>query len=361
MAASASSSSATSLLRKQTIVLHDDGDVTLVVGKNGHPQQPIKASKSAMSLASSVWKAMFSRVWAEHEASEILLPDDDMDAILLVLRIAHLRFQDLPKKGALPLQSLLDLAIVCDKYDLVHLVRPFLNLNDWASIWFPNLTTSLRHAELLFVAWTFGYSTSFKSLANDVVLQMTMTVLDVPYVYGKEFPDAMPPGLLEKMLDLRKEAIASILNICYANLDSVLVGSVCKQQPPSEDDCRCMIMGSYTSFLMSLKLYPLRKLASEITSSVQKLSDNLGAVKIRTYESHDYKAIEKQITHLKNRKSPYQQLDLTKDKLVGHGITEHKTCGDMINIGWRAKEICEKMPSAVLNEHTVHMAAQANK
>lgn len=32
----------------------------------------------------------FSRVWAEHEASELLLPDDDVDVMLLVLRIAHL-------------------------------------------------------------------------------------------------------------------------------------------------------------------------------------------------------------------------------------------------------------------------------
>lgn len=202
----------TVLLQEQTIVLHDDGDVTLVVGEDGSPQQPIRASKSTMSLASSVWKAMFSRVWVEHEAFEILLPDDDVEAILLVLRIAHLRFQDLPKKGALALQSLLNLAVVCDKYDLVHLIRPFLDLNGWALPWYPDLTASLRHAELLFVAWTFGFNESFEALANDIVLQMTMTVAGVPMVDGKHFPEAMPPGLLgnstvapetESPLDLR--------------------------------------------------------------------------------------------------------------------------------------------------------------
>ena len=83
--------------RQQTIVLHDGGDVMLLVGRAGNVQQPIQASKTAISLASSVWKAMFSRAWAEHEASEIPLIEDDVEAMLLVFRIAHLRFQDLPK------------------------------------------------------------------------------------------------------------------------------------------------------------------------------------------------------------------------------------------------------------------------
>jgi hypothetical protein len=97
---------------------------------------------------------MFEARWAESEASEIALRDDDMDAMLLVLRIAHLRFHDLPKK--LEFGPLLNLAVVCDKYDLVRMVRPFLDLHGWAKphdyhqgkSWYPSW---------LFVAWTFGY------------------------------------------------------------------------------------------------------------------------------------------------------------------------------------------------------------
>lgn len=161
---------------------------------------------------------MFSRVWAEHEASEIRLLDD-VEAILLVLRIARLRLQDLPKKGALPLQDLLSLFVVCGKYDLVHFIRPFLDLKSWALPWFPNLTAGLSHAELLFVAWTFGFSESFKALANKLVLQMTMTVAGVPMVYGKHFPEAMPPGLLSTSMVAQKTKSSSDLRPSLCSLE----------------------------------------------------------------------------------------------------------------------------------------------
>ena len=69
------------------------GDVTLVVGKRHGVQQSIRIFISAMSLASPVWKATFRRVWVEQDASEISLPGDNVDAMLLVLRIAHLRLK----------------------------------------------------------------------------------------------------------------------------------------------------------------------------------------------------------------------------------------------------------------------------
>lgn len=186
--------------RQQTIVLHDDGDVTLVVGKAGGVQQPIQASKTTMSLASPVWKAMFSRVWAEHAASEILLPDDDVSATLTVLRIAHLQFQDLPKKGDFSPTSLLNLAVICDKYDLVRIVRPFLDLHGWASPWFSSNTDVASFPQLLFSAWTFGYSQSFESMAKDVLDRLIVTFSGAPMIGGATLPEPMPPGLLGKSL-----------------------------------------------------------------------------------------------------------------------------------------------------------------
>ncbi|KAF1358934.1 hypothetical protein EJ07DRAFT_41831, partial [Lizonia empirigonia] len=102
-----------------------------------------------------------------------------------VLRIAHLRFQDLPKKGDFSPTSLLKLAVICDK-----------------------------------------------------------------------------------MIDLRKQAITSMLDACYGILDQVLKGPVCKQNPTSETGCRCMILGSYVSFLVAQKLYPVRRQAADISMSL---------------------------------------------------------------------------------------------
>jgi len=52
--------------------------------------------------------------------------------MLIVLCVPHLRFHELPKKNGLTRDALLALAVVCDQYDIVPLVRPFLDLYGWA-------------------------------------------------------------------------------------------------------------------------------------------------------------------------------------------------------------------------------------
>jgi hypothetical protein len=54
------------------------------------------------------------------------LPDDDEMALLVVLRAAHLQFHQLPPASPMPFHRLLNLAVVCEKYDTMKVVRPFL-------------------------------------------------------------------------------------------------------------------------------------------------------------------------------------------------------------------------------------------
>jgi hypothetical protein len=151
-----------------------------------------------MIMASPVWKAMFERHWRENEPTEIPLPDDDVEAMLLVLRIAHLRFHELPRMHGLSLPALLRLAVVCDKYDLVKVVRPFLNLYGWASCYFPDIESGTNCSlSWFFIAWTFGYEDSFESLAIYVVRRIELDVHgNASMRSGQKFPDDIPPGLL---------------------------------------------------------------------------------------------------------------------------------------------------------------------
>jgi hypothetical protein len=183
-----------------TIVLHDKGDAKLLVGPGDSPQ-PILVSKTAMSMASPVWKAMFDRQrWTESSATEIPFPDDDVDAMLIVLRIAHLRFRELPAKKPIKLEDLLQLAVVCDKYDAVQSVRPFLDLHHWTHDLVPNVETQINcHPSWLFIAWTFGYKDTFASLAKHLVSTLALDSDQVVATYGnppQAFPDDVPPGLL---------------------------------------------------------------------------------------------------------------------------------------------------------------------
>jgi hypothetical protein len=192
-------------VERPTIRLHDSGDVTLLIGY-GDDRKRVLVSTTVLRLASPVWKAMFGARWAESEASEIDLSHDDADAMLLVLRIAHLQFHDLAK--GLKYRALLDLAVVCDKYDLIHLVRPFLDLYGWAKPYTYTLRQPIRHTARpiqypgwLFIAWTFGYIESFCALAKQMsctveVHKVPGSVVIVVPGHGTVLERDMPPGIL---------------------------------------------------------------------------------------------------------------------------------------------------------------------
>ena len=82
-------------------------------------------STKAVCLASEAWSRMFdtSGPWANtdvHSDGKIHLHDDDPSALELVLRIAHLQFHELPST-TLWFEQIYQLAVVCDKYDMVKL------------------------------------------------------------------------------------------------------------------------------------------------------------------------------------------------------------------------------------------------
>ena len=152
-------------------------------------------SSVVLSLASPVWNAMFGPHGHFMEADtsagsrEIRLAEDDPEALLIILRIAHLQFRQLPT--ALDFKELLRLAIICDKYDVVGLVRP------WLSQWEEPLKPSAfepGHEEWLFIAWTFGDNHTYEFLADQLVSDSTSNEVGQCFHLGKLLGDNMPPG-----------------------------------------------------------------------------------------------------------------------------------------------------------------------
>lgn len=181
-----------------TIVFDDTGDSILMLGTDSSGHQPVQVSRTAMMLASPVWKTIFERHWSDNGTATLPLPDDELDAMHIALRIAHLRFHELPKKNGLTIDALLHLSVVCDRYDIVKLVRPFLDLYGWAQCHYPDITSGEKcHPAWFFVAWTFGYKDSFQGLAKYVVKRTGLdqrgnAMMDS----GQAFPLHMPPALL---------------------------------------------------------------------------------------------------------------------------------------------------------------------
>lgn len=127
----------------------------------------------ALRMASPVWEAMLNGNFRESAATSVPLPDDKPSAMLIVLQICHMKYNQLPK-GRMNLSELVDLAELCDKYDLVSNVRP------WLSTWIehqvldglqvPKLSTAFlkesAFPETLIVAWVFGYEVEFRKTSK---------------------------------------------------------------------------------------------------------------------------------------------------------------------------------------------------
>jgi len=182
---------------KEFVSLHDSGDRTIIVGEKEAGQCLYKVSSLAMSMASPVWRAMFNPVSGFRESNPdvpVEFPEDDPDVLLILLRIAHLQFHHLPK--SISFAWLMELAVLCDKYDTVHLVQPFIE--NWMSPW-TLLCLEAGYEDWLFIAWTFRCQKIFSLLAASLVLSIEVGSDDNILNPGNEvLGDHMPPQIIGK-------------------------------------------------------------------------------------------------------------------------------------------------------------------
>jgi hypothetical protein len=146
--------------------LDDYVDLTLIVGTDG---VRFKISSHAMWMSSPVWKAMLTGPFKESKAMEIPFPEDSPEALLNILKIAHTKFNTLPK--LMNRQQLVDLAVLCDKYDLVSVIRPWLGSWNFgpatiSSTEYDIINFGEIHGEWLFICWVFGHERGFVDVAN---------------------------------------------------------------------------------------------------------------------------------------------------------------------------------------------------
>ena len=181
-------------VEEATVHIDPSGDIKLLA-QTGENKKTFVVSSKAMCLASPVWSAMLNPKSHFKEANPnnnaISLKDDDQEALSILLDIAHLRFSKIPL--TVTYELLIGLAVLCDKYDLVTLVQP------WLPKWYEKLW-HLRNGDgferWLFIAWTFGDATTFECNAVRLVLEIT------PGVFGHRIAtrllprENMPPGIV---------------------------------------------------------------------------------------------------------------------------------------------------------------------
>lgn len=177
-----------------TIEIDPAGDLRLLV-KHGAQQITFQVSSKVMTLASPVWRTMLDPTGpfkeSQSDNGEITFPDDNSEALLILLLAAHVRFPDVPQE--LWYEQLLNVCILCDKYDCIALVRPWLPRWQAHQLW---LDSSIYHGEWLFICWTTGDQTNFERFARHYVRTSSADVwkqfVDQPKLLGA----VIPPGIL---------------------------------------------------------------------------------------------------------------------------------------------------------------------
>ncbi|KAK3065711.1 hypothetical protein LTS18_002492, partial [Coniosporium uncinatum] len=110
------------------------------------------------------------------------------------------------------LSDLLQLAKLCDKYDTVSVLRPFLR--KWVDPLEKYYDVSFRE-EWLFIAWTFGYQTMFGSTLSTLIREVAVCRDSGSLKWeGRNISHSLPPGIQEAILQRRDETISKLLHVC---------------------------------------------------------------------------------------------------------------------------------------------------
>lgn len=142
---------------------------------------------------------------------EIDFAEDPAEALLILLNITHFRFTVVPL--TLPLDTLSDIAILCDQYDCVHLINPWLSqwLADESMGWRPAPSVfggfSSRE-KWLFIAWVFGREQVLKDFSSSLVGNLCICDEDCAALQDVNGP--MPPGLVGKLNHIFNVVTATI-------------------------------------------------------------------------------------------------------------------------------------------------------
>ncbi|KAH6663092.1 hypothetical protein B0J14DRAFT_570617 [Halenospora varia] len=220
--------------------------------------------------------------------------------------IAHLDFASFP--ATLSLDKLRSLAVLCDQYDCVKLVKPWIQ--NWLDGANNNSGEKTTPEDLIFIAWVFG-SEALNS--------------------SERLLEPMPFGLMESILSVRRSTIIQRIGICH-NIINIYAKKVCTQ---GNDTCTAIIFGSAIQPMTKLGLWPPEKMKTEkYLNSVKSLATPLRNLRILVPDTA--------------RGSVSQSLTMVVENLVLISETRHRKSGIISralfriridNISWVAHEV----------------------
>ncbi|KAF7932821.1 uncharacterized protein EAE98_004120 [Botrytis deweyae] len=266
----------------------EDGDVR---AKAKHDERIItfKLSSHALCFASPVWKKfvfppfpLLSSLGNEEEPNskkaravpeepfpdiELDFTEDNPEALLILLQIAHLKFSKIPSQ--LPYEVLYNVAVICDQYDCRSLVKP------WIQGWLKDEANEayLPHREgWLWIAYYFGRKEELYHMMKMLALRLSVgkdggcMLLD-PSLYRenrtlktKRYPlglerSPLPLEITDAIIRLRKDMIYNLMLRFTANIMKCLLDP--NMDSPCKELCPLAMYGLMSKCLSERNLWPL--------------------------------------------------------------------------------------------------------
>lgn len=150
-----------------SIEIDDMSDLALALDKSSGAQVNVCVSSHILRRASPVWKRTLAPDrWSEASQSVLPMPEDDFEAMMILLKIFHMKYQGF--STPMSKNTLLQIAILCDKYDLSA------PLSIWLDRWAGDGDLDLDVADSLFCFYAFHMQARFVSLAVSLVKNITL-------------------------------------------------------------------------------------------------------------------------------------------------------------------------------------------
>jgi hypothetical protein len=193
--------STTGLSKACTVVLDPKGHIMLIVGDNRRTTgERTLIVSSTLKLVSTQWAALLSAHSRPlRHPKPIHLPHEDADMMLLLMAIVHTKFEQVPRK--LDLSQLVELASICQKYDMNAKVRPYIA--GWLR---PHQEHIMQpgYEKWLCVSHQFGLDADYAKLSKHLAIECRVNRKNELLAPGTDrvLSEGFPEGCLCKFLSL---------------------------------------------------------------------------------------------------------------------------------------------------------------
>ena len=227
----------------------------------------VQVSSRHLALASQFFRAMFDGNFAERiEPGDVLkrvpLPDDDANAMVILLHIIHGQLRQAPK--TVPMRTFVAIGVLVDKYGL-HEVSEIFTTRWFDALWSKaEFQSSSGLVNWIFLSWIFKRAMEFAKVTKHAILNGPKDLHD----HGLPLPDAtfsklslyhvshfLTPYLIAEIDSRRKLAV----HVLFDYFDGVIThygasqAHICMRHPA----CDVFVLGDLIKNLGSAGISPM--------------------------------------------------------------------------------------------------------